>query len=283
MGPAATDPQLIFSCGPTSLLQGLASGTTGIIGLGRTKVSPPEHLAATLSLQRTFAICLSNEVGFMFFGGGPYVFLPGIDVSKSLMYTPLIINPVSTAGVSVSGEKSAEYFINVRSIKINEKPIKLNQTLLRINKKGVGGTKISTVHPYTLLESSIYKAVLGAFRTALSEVKPVAPVAPFELCYSWKTIRSTWNGPAVPTIDLVLQSNSVYWRIVGANSMVTVSSDVLCLGFINAGMNPMTSIVIGGQQLEDNFLVFDLARSRLGFSSSLFFQRTSCSNFNRTT
>lgn len=219
----------------------------------------------------------------MFFGGGPYVFLPGSDVSKSLMYTPLIINPVSTAGVSVGGEKSAEYFIGVRSIKINEKPVKLNQTLLRINKKGVGGTKISTVNPYTLLESSIYKAVLRAFRTALSKVKQVAPVAPFELCYDVKSIGSTIAGPAVPNIDLVFQSNSLYWRIFGANSMVMVRAEVLCLAFVDAGMNPMTSIVIGGHQLEDNFLVFDLARSRLGFSSSLFFQHTSCSNFNYTT
>jgi Xylanase inhibitor C-terminal len=211
------------------------------------------------------------------------VFLPGVDVSKSLLYTPLIINPVSTAGVSVSGEKSADYFIDVRSIKINEKPIKLNQTLLRINKKGVGGTKISTVHPYTLLETSIYKAVLGTFGTALSKVRKVAPVAPFGLCFDAKSIGSTRVGPAVPAIDLVFQSNSVYWRIFGANSMVAVNNDVLCLGFVDAGRNSMTSIVIGGHQLEDNLLVFDLARSRLGFSSSLLFRQTTCANFNYTT
>ncbi|KAF3326537.1 basic 7S globulin-like protein [Carex littledalei] len=282
-GPAATDPHFIFSCGPTSLLEGLARGTTGIIGLGRTKISPPEQLAATFSFQRTFAICLSGSIGFMFFGGGPYVFLPGIDVSKSLIYTPLLVNPVSTAGTSVNGEKSAEYFIGVKSIKINEKPVKLNQSLLSINKKGFGGTKISTVNPYTLLESSIYKAVLGAFAIALSKVKQVAPVAPFGLCFDAKSIGSTRVGPGVPAIDLVLQSENIYWRIFGANSMVAVSDNVLCLGFVDAGTNPMTSIVIGGHQLEDNFLVFDQARSRLGFSSSLLFRQTTCSNFNYTT
>ncbi|KAM1380189.1 hypothetical protein ACFX2I_021950 [Malus domestica] len=67
-----------------------------------------------------------------------------------------------------------------------------------------------------------------------------------------------------------------------ANSMVYVSNDVLCLGFVDGGEKPRTSIVIGGHQLEDNLLQFDLATSRLGFSSSLLFSRTTCGNFNFT-
>ncbi|KHN18889.1 Basic 7S globulin [Glycine soja] len=65
--------------------------------------------------------------------------------------------------------------------------------------------------------------------------------------------------------------------------MVSVSDDkVLCLGFVNGGENPRTSIVIGGYQLEDNLLQFDLATSRLGFSSLLYGSRTTCANFNFT-
>ncbi|KAK9083980.1 hypothetical protein Scep_030451 [Stephania cephalantha] len=176
--------------------------------------------------------------------------------------------------------------------------------------------------------------------------------------------RRSGIGPAVPILDLVLESESVYWRIWGANSMVEVGEDALCLGMVDGGdrstrfktsivgtmykgsvkpnskstvnvdmedssnnvidvehdaisqqvmetdgwvlmrvledlggansmvevgedvlslgmvdggeMSPRfkTSIVIGGHQLEDNLLEFDLARSRLGFSS--------CANFNFT-
>ncbi|KAB5545408.1 hypothetical protein DKX38_013520 [Salix brachista] len=93
---------------------------------------------------------------------------------------------------------------------------------------------------------------------------------------------STRVGPAVPQIDLVLQNSGVFWRIFGANSMVQVKSDVLCLGFVDGGLEPRTSIVIGGYQLENNLLQFDLATSRLGFSSSLSFSQTSCANFNLT-
>jgi hypothetical protein len=36
--------------------------------------------------------------GVLFFGDGPYVFLPRIDVSKFLIFTPLIENPDNSTG-----------------------------------------------------------------------------------------------------------------------------------------------------------------------------------------
>ena len=68
----------------------------------------------------------------------------------------------------------------------------------------------------------------------------------------------------------------------GANSMVQVNDNVLCLGIVNGGEKATTSIVIGGYQLEDNLLQFDLASSRLGFSSLLYGSMTTCANFNFT-
>ncbi|KAF8394443.1 hypothetical protein HHK36_020651 [Tetracentron sinense] len=65
----------------------------------------------------------------------------------------------------------------------------------------------------------------------------VAAVAPFGVCFSSKNIVSTRVGLAVPSIDLVLQSESVFWRIFGANSMVQVSDNVICIGFVDGGLN----------------------------------------------
>ncbi|KAK3189967.1 hypothetical protein Dsin_029528 [Dipteronia sinensis] len=260
---------------------GLANGVTGMAGLGRSKISLPAQFSAAFSFHRKFAICLSSN-GVVFFGDGPYVFLPGIDVSKSLIYTPLILNPVSTAGSFFQGDPSTDYFIGVKSIKINEIAVKVNTTLLSINEEGFGGTKISTVKPYTVMETSIYNAFTRAFIKATAKIPRVSPVSPFRVCYNSTFIGSTRVGPAVPQIDLVLQSSSVFWRIFGANSMVQVKSDVLCLGFVDGGVNPRTSIVIGGYQLEDNLVQIDLAASKVGFSSSLFFRQTTCSNFNFT-
>ncbi|KAH7522371.1 hypothetical protein FEM48_Zijuj07G0131300 [Ziziphus jujuba var. spinosa] len=285
-GRVVSVPNFLFTCGSSFLLEGLASGVKGIAGLGRTKIGLPSQFAAAFSLKRKFAICLSSSTranGVVFFGDGPYMFLPNkFDISKSLTYTPLFINPVSTAGTSFEGEKSAEYFIGVKSIKINEKAVRFNTSLLSIDSNGIGGTKISTIDPYTVLHTSIYNAVVNAFMKALAKVPRVPAVAPFGLCFRSSNLGSTRVGPPVPAIDLVLQNDKVFWRIFGANSMVQVKKDVLCLGFVDGGVEPTTSIVIGAHQLEDNLLQFDLAYNRLGFSSSLLFTQTTCSNFNFT-
>ncbi|XP_058077760.1 probable aspartic proteinase GIP2 [Magnolia sinica] len=286
-GTVVTVPRFLFTCGSTFLLEGLANGAKGIAGLGRMPIAFPSQFASAFSFHRKFAICLSSSTtsnGVIFFGDGPYVFLLNKELSNSLIYTPLLTNPVSTAGVSTQGEPSYEYFIGVKSIKISEKRVPLNASLLSIDNNGFGGTKISTVNPYTTLETSIYKAFSEAFiREATSRnITRAAPVAPFDVCFSSKGIGSTRVGPAVPWVDLVLQSENVYWRIFGANSMVYVNDDVVCLAFVDGGSNPRTSIVIGGYQLEDNLLQFDLATSRLGFTSSLLFRQTTCANFNFT-
>ncbi|XP_027351061.1 basic 7S globulin-like [Abrus precatorius] len=268
----------LFSCAPSFLLKGLAAGVSGMAGLGRTKIAFPSQLASAFSFHKIFAVCLASNGsnGVVFFGDGPYVFLPNVDASKSLTFTPLFTNRVSTA--------SAEYFIGVKSIKIDNKTVPLNASLLSIDKNGVGGTKISTVNPYSVLEESIFKSVVKGFVEACGarNITRVGSVTPFEACFSKKNVLSTRLGWGVPTIEFVLQNESVVWSVFGANSVVDVSNEVICLGFVNGGKHPMTSIVIGGYQLENNFLQFDLEASRLGFSSLLFGRQTTCANFNFT-
>ncbi|XP_016471218.2 putative aspartic proteinase GIP1 [Nicotiana tabacum] len=282
----------IFACSNTKILRGLPTGVTGVAALGRFNYSLPFQLSRAGSSPAVFAVCLPSSAasgnGVAFFNSaGPYNFLPGIDVSKSLIYTPLLLNPV-VGTVIFYTRPSDEYFIGVSSIKVNGKSVPLNQTLLKINEEnGYGGTKISTSTPYTVLQTAMFKAVTERF---VAEAKAMnltvtTPVKPFEVCFPAKAIAFTRLGPAVPTIDLVLQKPDVFWRIFGSNSMVRVKAqnvDVWCLGFVDGGPEPRTSIVIGGHQIEDNLLQFDLAQKRFGFSSSLLFKSTNCANFDFT-
>ncbi|KAG9135154.1 hypothetical protein Leryth_026321 [Lithospermum erythrorhizon] len=287
-GQVVSVPNLLFTCAPTFLLEGLASGVKGMAGLGKSKIGLPSQLASAFSFKRKFAICLSSSKGVIFFGDGPYNFLPNHDLSSGLTYVPLLTNPVSTAGSYFEGESSVEYFIGVKSIRVNNADVPLNTTLLKISSDGFGGTKISNVDKYMTLEPSIYKAVTDAFVKAASNVPRVNAVAPFSICYNSKNFLSTRLGLNVPLIELVLQSSSVSWQIYGANSMVDVGNGVVCLGILDGSLvNPntnivRTSVVIGAHQIEDNLLQFDLAASRLGFSSLLYGQRTTCGNFNFT-
>ncbi|KAK1395198.1 Hepatoma-derived growth factor-related protein [Heracleum sosnowskyi] len=281
-GKAVTVPRFLFICAPTLNVGGLAKGVVGMAGLGRSKISFPAQLASALNLKRRFGLCLSSSTrsksgGVVIFGDGPYKLN---DNSSSLLkYTSLTVNKVNTEDRVLPTETSAEYFIGVKSIKINNKTVNLNTTLLKINDMGFGGTKISTVHPYTLLETSIYKAVIKAFVNEVKNVTRVQAVAPFGACFSSNKIGTTGVGPAVPTIDLVMK-NGVVWRMYGANTVVRVNKNVLCLGFVDGGEPTyITSIVIGGHQLEDNLLTFDLDKSRLGFSSSLLSRQTTCADY----
>ena len=279
-GRAVTVPKFIFLCGSDPfVLRGLATGVTGIAALGRSKTALPSQLAAAFSFHRKFAICLSpsSSNGIIIIGDVPN---NNVDVSKSLTYTPLIINPVEIES-GFLGIPSNEYFIGVKSVKVSGKAILFNAKLLSVDKNGYGGTKISTAVPYTVLETSIYSALVQAFVNAMPNVTRVAPVPPFGACFNSRDFGI--GSTSVPQIDLVLQSNEVLWSILGANSIVQVGNDdnVSCVGFVDGGA-PRTSIVIGGYQLENDLLQFDLASSRLGFSNSLLLRRTFCSNFKFT-
>ncbi|CAM8890523.1 unnamed protein product [Rhodiola kirilowii] len=271
--------QFPFTCTPDFLLNGLAKGASGMAGLGRGRMGIPSLLTAELSLKRRFSVCLGSK-GVVLIGDVK----ADLSQSLSLTYTPLILNPVFTAGIRYIGDPSTDYYIGVKSININNRAVKLNSTLLKISSDGIGGTKLSSVNPYTVMESSIYNAVITAFRNEVAHIPTVAPVSPFGLCYGSGNFRSTPIGPEVPRIDLVLQSNSVKWSILGANSMVQVSDGVMCLGVVDGGENSyqMASIAIGGYQLEDVLLEFDLADSKLGFSSSMLLKGISCSDLNLT-
>ncbi|KAK7344050.1 hypothetical protein VNO77_13278 [Canavalia gladiata] len=293
-GRTVSVPNFLFICGSNVVQKGLATGVTGMAGLGRTKVSLPSQFSSAFSFPRKFGICLSSSTmtdGVLFFGDGPYNL--NMDVSKVLTFTPLLTNPVSTAPSAFLGEPSVEYFIGVKSILVSDQKVPLNTTLLSIDGNGIGGTKISTVNPYTVLETTIYKAISEAFVKSLG-VPTITPLPPFGTCFATKDISFSRMGPDVPSIKLVLHNKDVVWPIIGANSMVRFD-DVICLGFVDAGSgptsaqvgfvaggsNPMTSITIGAHQLENNFLQFDLATSRLGFRS-LFLEHTNCANFNFT-
>ncbi|CAN1309593.1 Probable aspartic proteinase GIP2 [Linum perenne] len=184
-------------------------------------------------------------------------------------------NPItrtSTSAATAAGESAGEYYIGVNGINVDGK---------------AGGTRLSTVDPYTVMEASIYSAVTAAFVEAAAArniTRRARAVAPFEICYETKGITPTRLGYAVPTVDLVMlnRGSSISLSLFGANTMVQVSDDVACLGFVNGGSGARSAIVVGGYQMENNLVEFDLAGSRIGFSGSLLGRRTTCGNFNFT-
>ncbi|KAL4349675.1 hypothetical protein AHAS_Ahas10G0065700 [Arachis hypogaea] len=101
------------------------------------------------------------------------------------------------------------------------------------------------------------------------KMKRVEAVKPFGACFDEKGIGSKNGVPDVPGVSLVLDENQgVNYEINGHNSMVEVNKDVMCLAFVDGGKETKTGIVIGGYQMEDRILEFDLSTSILRFASA---------------
>lgn len=200
----------------------------GFLCMTRATTSFPLAISAGLGFPHKFALCLPSSSlaeghGDVCVGGGPYYRPHGIrDWSKSLLVTGLLVNhPYTSGSVHSEGDPSVEYFVDVRSIKVGYTPVSFKASSLDIDKKGIGGTKISTLKPYTIPDPSIYKPLIQEFVKAASrkKIRDVAAVKPFGACFRAKTIGHTKAGPDMPTIVLVLQSD-VHWEIHGANSIV---------------------------------------------------------------
>ncbi|XP_078439893.1 putative aspartic proteinase GIP2 [Wolffia australiana] len=253
LGPPVFAARTIFGYGSTGLLRGLAQGAKGIVVLGRNPVTLPSQLAAKFSLHRCFAICLSCTFGGVFFGDGPYCLHFAIDASF-LTYAPLLVN------LSFSRQQPSEYFIGVTSIQVNRKRVAgFNAELLTINKKtGQGGMRISTVEPYTVLESSIFRAVASAFAKEGGLRLFTSKYASASVCAQHSRLCH------LSSRSVSASTPARFWGV--GNSVVEVRAGVSCLAFVDDGPDVTSAIVIG----------------RLGLSGSLSFYRLACSEFNFT-
>ncbi|MCL7025768.1 hypothetical protein MKW94_019548 [Papaver nudicaule] len=273
-GPDVTARKFSFGCGSTSLLKGLAKGVKGMAGFGPFGVSVPSQLSLAFRIPRVFAMCLPSSStfskGVIFIGGGPYIMKPGIDLSPLLTYTPFYTN--------ATAYYSSEYHIRVKSITVGGEKVPIGNDSL--DNGFVKSANINTMIPYTVMRTSIYNAFTSIFieKAKAMNLTMVAPVAPFGVCFDGKNLRGNRVGAIVPDISLVLHTDKLVWKIFGSNSMVRIDEKVSCLGFVDGE----ACLVIGGYQLENNLLEFNLAKMRLGFLSTNLIGQTvlSCNSFN---
>ncbi|KAL1548571.1 chitinase CLP-like [Salvia divinorum] len=247
-----------LSCAPKSLFESLPKGVVGLASLSLAPLSLQNQFSDRLPrLSRTFAMCLpstSSRNGVILFGNATH---------KLLSYTPLLTNP-----------KTADYAIGIKGLSVGTNSV--------IAMSPFEGIRPSTVVPYTTLAADVYAKFVELFEVRMKGVPKMKNVPPFTTCYKASAIGFSRVGFRVPRIDLEFDGGK-NWTIFGANSMKRVGGDTACLAFLDGGEKAALKFVIGAFQMEDNLLVFDVDRSRFGFSSSLLSERMSCSNFNFTT
>ncbi|KAL6853462.1 hypothetical protein ACP4OV_019491 [Aristida adscensionis] len=265
-----TVPGVLSSCAPASLLRSFPTAAAGDVGLGRGTASLPSQLYAKLSLKRQFAVCLPSTAaapGVAFFGGEPYGLMPAtpFDASTVLSYTSLVWNP----------SRPSTYSIRLRGIAVNQVAVRLPADALNRD----GGVTLDTALPYTVLRRDVHRAFVDAFAAATALVPRAPAVAPFEVCFNSSALGVTRVGYAVAPVDLMTRGGG-NWTVFGSNSLAQVAPDTACLAFVDGGWAAPSAVAVGGFQMENNLLLFDEAASRLGFSGTLLFIRTTCGNFN---
>ncbi|KAK1652383.1 hypothetical protein QYE76_070188 [Lolium multiflorum] len=275
----------VGSCAPGELLASLPAGAAGVAGLSRLPLSLPWQVGYRLGVPKQFALCLpggSGSDGVAVFGGGPFQLLgsPPVELAAGILQNqlPLLRNPKINNGA---------YYFQITGIAVNEHKVPTALGAFDIDSHaGTGGAVFSTVTPYTALRPDIYRPLHDAFDAAPSGIARAPPMAPFDMCYEASTLGVTRLGYAVPNIDLMLDGGR-NWTLFGGSSLVQVNEHTVCFAIVEmepsmpaAANSP--AVIIGGFQMKEHLLMFDLEKGTFGFSGPLSGIRTGCSNFNFT-
>ncbi|CAM0884791.1 unnamed protein product [Alopecurus aequalis] len=269
----------VSACGTTKkLLASLPRGASGVAGLAGSGLALPAQVASSQKVAKKFLLCLpaggANGDGVAIFGGGPFYlqYSGPVEVTE---YTPLVTRKGSPA-----------YYVGVKYIALEDSRVPLPPRAL-----ATGGVVLGTTVPYTVLRADVYRPFLAAFRKATAEQwqyehppREVKPVAPFGLCYDARTLANTRLGYFVPSVKLALDGGT-NWTMTGVNSMVDVKGGKACLAFVEmkgvkSGDANKPAVIVGGFQMENFVLQFDLEKKRFGFDRLPYY--ANCGHFNFT-
>ncbi|CAN8265690.1 unnamed protein product [Cochlearia groenlandica] len=264
--PSVTFKDVKHLCVPELFIVDFPPGVIGLAGLAPTALSTWNQLTPSrLGLEKKFALCLPSDTnkGAIYFGGGPYK-LKNTDARSMLSYTRLVKNP----------KRLNNYFLRLKGILVIRVKISLAQQVYNhFDNKGDGGVTLSTVIPFTMLRSDVYKVFIEAFSKATSDIPRVAsPTPPFELCFKSTASLQT------PRIGFEFADGKI-WKVSAANYLKNVGGDVACLAIVNGGDAAPQAVVIGMHQMENTLVEFNVGGSAFGFSSALGMVNASCGDF----
>ncbi|KAH0907091.1 hypothetical protein HID58_038918, partial [Brassica napus] len=251
-----------FSCAVQSNLQGIASPISGVIGLCSGEHPFWRQVSSAFNVIPKFALCLpSSRVGKFYMGATSSFNTPLFGGNNPV---PMTLTPLTLV--------SGKYLISVTSIYVDGIHLPVNPSLLE------GGAKLSTVVPYTVLQTDIYDALAQSFtfNAARKGMSETTGHAPFKHCFEE---GASGKNIDVSMMEIGLPGNGkeVKWRFQGANIVERVSETVICLAFVDGGNKPNEFMVIGTHQLQDYLIEFDFSTRRLAFSDPLSLHNTSCS------
>ncbi|PSS24230.1 Aspartyl protease family protein [Actinidia chinensis var. chinensis] len=233
---------IALGCGHDN--EGLFVGASGLLGLGRGKLSFPSQAGRRFGWK--FSYCLvdrsaSSKPSSIIFGESA--------VSRTAVFTPLLSNP----------KIGTFYYVGLNGISVGGIWVKgISASVFKLDNAGNGGVIVDSGTSVTRLTRAAYTALRDAFVAGSSHLKRAPDFSLFDTCFdlSGKTVVK------VPTLVFHFAGADV--SLPASNYLIPVDSrGSFCFAF--AGTMSSLSI-IGNIQQQGFRVVYDLAGSRMGFA-----------------
>ncbi|CAM0878477.1 unnamed protein product [Alopecurus aequalis] len=225
-------PGFYYGCGQDN--EGLFGSTSGLIGLGKNKLSLFYQLAPALG--SSFSYCLptlrSSSAGYLSIG--PYN--PG-----QYSYTPMVSGS--------SGDSF--YYVSITGISVGGSPLAVSPS-----EYSRMPTVIDSGSTLAQLPTAVYSALSKAVVAAM-EGTPRASDTHLDTCFQGQA-----STLSVPAVDLTF-AGGVTLKLAAMNVMYDVDRTKTCLAFSASDR----IAIIGNTQQQTFSIVYDVTRSRIGFAA----------------
>ncbi|KAF7843174.1 aspartyl protease family protein [Senna tora] len=231
----------VFGCGRNN--KGLFGGTSGLMGLGRSKLSMISQTDATFG--GVFSYCLPTvEAG----ASGSLVMGNEFSVFKNvtpIAYTRMVPNP----------QLPTFYILNLTGINVGDVPLKTPSF-------GNGGVIIDSGTVITRLAPSVYKALKAEFLKQFSGFPSVPGFSILDTCFN----LTGYQEVNIPTIRIYFEDNvELNVDVNGIFYMVKEDASQVCLALASLSSEYETGI-IGNYQQRNQRVVYDTKQSKVGFA-----------------
>ncbi|XP_054779726.1 aspartyl protease family protein At5g10770 [Prosopis cineraria] len=230
----------VFGCGKNN--KGLFGGTSGLMGLGRSKLSVISQTDPIFG--GVFSYCLpTTEDG----ASGSLVMGNESSVFKN-------VTPIAYTGMVPNPQLSTFYFLNLTGINVGG-------VALQAPSFGSRGVIIDSGTVITRLAPSVYKALKAEFSKQFSGFPSAPGFSILDTCYN----LTGYQEVNIPTIRMYFEDNAeLNVDVTGILYMVKEDASQVCLALASLSDEYETGI-IGNYQQKNQRIVYDIKHSKVGF------------------
>lgn len=257
-------PGMVFGCMDLSFSSSTSeedSKTTGLLGMNMGSLS----FVSQMGFQK-FSYCISDNkdsTGVLLLGDGgaskyPLNYTPLIRISSRLPYFDRVA-----------------YTVQLEGIRVSNKLLPLPKSVFVPDHTGAGQTMVDSGTQFTFLLGPVYTELRREFLYQTKRVLRVLDEPNFvfqgtmDLCFRVPSSRT--KLPPLPTVSMIFRGaeitvsgDKLLYRVMGE---VRGNDSVYCMTFGNSDLLGLEAYVIGHHHQQNLWVEFDLAKSRVGFSS----------------